>query len=129
MEIEEAARAVTLNLLPEKSRNLYENEYLCYRLVQIQEVYFTQKAKILNSAGLWSKYLVLKVTLAVKNNVDVNTSEIEGVLEEAKVAHLESYVGHSFRRSSASLQVGSETVILQLKRMEDGKVAAPLKVM
>lgn len=82
-DIVEAAKNVSLNLLPEKSKTKYENEYILFiNWCQSQKIkkysenvlltYFGQKAQTLKSSTLWSKYSMLRQTLKIKNDIDIS---------------------------------------------------------
>lgn len=82
--IEETASKIVVNLLPEKSRKIYEKcfkEFCDWCLVkEVDEihsesvllVYFAEKAKHFKASTLWSHYSMIKATLSVKNNVDIS---------------------------------------------------------
>lgn len=82
--IEEAAAKIVVDLLPEKSRKVYEKcfkEFCDWCLMkQIDEihsesvllVYFAEKAKHCKASTLWSCYSMIKASLGVKNNVDIS---------------------------------------------------------
>lgn len=82
-EIYEAANAATLNLLPDKSRQMYLKQYESFmkwcdtRKAKILNeevflVFFSEKAKSFKSSTLWSYYSMLKSTVMVKNNIDIS---------------------------------------------------------
>lgn len=82
-EIRCAAKAISLNLLPEKSKTLYEKQYnhfitwcnakkICKYSENVLVVYFSEKAKTLKSSSLWSIYSMLKTTLSTKNDIDLS---------------------------------------------------------
>lgn len=82
-DIAEKAKKATLDLLPEKSRRKYEIQYDIFvnwcRSNKIKKytenallVYFTEKAKSLQSSTLWSIYSMLKATLSVKHDIDIS---------------------------------------------------------
>ncbi|XP_043465336.1 uncharacterized protein LOC122500461 [Leptopilina heterotoma] len=59
-EISVAASSVVTNLLPPKSKEKYE-------------LYFNEMAKTKQPSTLWSQYSMLKSTLSVKNNININS--------------------------------------------------------
>lgn len=79
----ETTNAVALNLLPEKSRQIYLKQYenfmkWCntHNVKNFKEEvfleYFQEKTKGLKSSTLWSTYSMLKSTIMVKNNIDIS---------------------------------------------------------
>lgn len=81
-EIMEAANSASMNLLPAKSREKYENAYK--RLMDFRQskktesfsenvvlAYFAELATTLKSSTLWSHYSMLRSTLLVKENVNL----------------------------------------------------------
>lgn len=88
-EIAQAAKSVTLNLLPEKSRSKYEKQYEVFskwceskETNKISEnillAYFAEKAKVMKSSTLWSMYSMLRATISAK--YDINISEYKKLL-------------------------------------------------
>lgn len=82
-DVAEAARNVSNNLLPEKSKIIYEkryNEFIqwCMRkkIKNFSENvllgYFSQKLNHLKSSSLWAIYSMLKTTLNIRQNVDIS---------------------------------------------------------
>lgn len=82
-EISVIAKAVILDLLPEKSKNKYIKQYDEFitwcKSRQINNysesaliVYFSEKAKTMKSSTLWSIYSMLRSTLSVRNNIDIS---------------------------------------------------------
>lgn len=76
------AITTTLCVLPEKSRKQYEFAYIRFKdwmaskkvkscTENVLLAYFYEKSKHLTSASLWSKYSMLRTTLARKDNVDI----------------------------------------------------------
>ena len=99
-DIMQAAKSVTLNLLPEKSRSKYEKQYELFSkwceskgTKKISEnillAYFAEKAKVMKSSTLWSIYSMLRSTISVKN--DINISEYKKLLAFLK----RQAVGHT----------------------------------
>lgn len=81
-EIRELARDVELNLLPDKSRTVYEHTYsrfMEYRQKKnvgsfsenVLIAYFSDLSKKMKPSTLWSTYSMLKATLNIKNNIDL----------------------------------------------------------
>ncbi|KAJ8910142.1 hypothetical protein NQ315_016111, partial [Exocentrus adspersus] len=73
---------VTLSLLPEKSKKLYEKQYDLFvkwcktkkiykYLENVLLAYFSEKAKTLKLSSLWSIYSMIKSTLSTKNDIDL----------------------------------------------------------
>ncbi|RZC32377.1 hypothetical protein BDFB_004170 [Asbolus verrucosus] len=56
-----------------------QNQHLYYILLI--------KTNILNSAGLWSKYSMLKTTLPVKSNVDITHSKLKTFMKKQPVVY------------------------------------------
>lgn len=84
VQILEAAPEATLNLLPSKSRKIYEKAYddfakwclgkgvLQHYSENVLLAYFSENSKRLKSSTLWSQYSMLKATISVKNNTDIS---------------------------------------------------------
>lgn len=81
-EIKDQARDVEFNLLPEKSRTVYEltySRFMEYRQKKnigsfsedVLIVYFSDLSKKIKPSTLWSTYSMLKATLNIKNNIDL----------------------------------------------------------
>lgn len=81
-EIRDLARDVELNLLPNKSRTVYEltySKFMEYRQKKnvgsfsenVLIAYFSDLSKKMKPSTLWSTYSMLKATLNVKNNIDL----------------------------------------------------------
>lgn len=81
-DVAEVAREVVLNLLPSKSREIYECAYK--RFIKWCEeknvktysenvllAYFFDLAKVLKSSSLWSQYSMVKATLSLKNGIEI----------------------------------------------------------
>lgn len=75
--IEEAAAKIVVDLLPQKSRKIYEKCYLpgiLWLVKQVDEihsesvllVYFAEKAKHFKASTLWSHYSLIKASLVFK---------------------------------------------------------------
>lgn len=82
-EVRDAANVVSLDLLPRKSREIYERSYLRLenfrREKKIQSfsenvmlAYFANSFEKLESSTLWSNYSMLRATLNLKHNVDIS---------------------------------------------------------
>lgn len=82
-DISEIAKEVSLDLLPRKSKNIYEKKYKEFvdwctekEIKKISEnvllAYFSKKSKLLKPSSLWSTYSMLKSTLKVKKDIDIS---------------------------------------------------------
>lgn len=82
-DFDEAAKNITLNLLPPKSKAIYEktyNDFLKWCAVNkvktitenVLLVYFDEQSKIYKPTSLWSRYSMIKANLAAKENIDVS---------------------------------------------------------
>lgn len=82
-EIINTANEATQNLLPEKSKELYNKEYnmfmewRCKKQVKsfterVLLAYFQEKSKVYKSSTLWSSYSKLKSTLILNHNVNIS---------------------------------------------------------
>lgn len=81
-DISEKANAIVSNMLPAKSKLVYEKTYEQFRewcdkkhVKKVSEnvliCYFEEKSKIIKPPTLWSVYSMLKSTLNVKENIDI----------------------------------------------------------
>lgn len=81
-EITEAAKVTSLNLLPEKSRNLYVsvyNTFMDWRATKnihsfsesVLLVYFTELAAKYKPSTLWTHYSMLRSTLNINQGVNI----------------------------------------------------------
>lgn len=81
-EIAEVANAAIDNLLPVKSKEIYEKTYALFRkwctekdVRKITEnvilAYLEEKSRSVKSSTLWSTFSMLKATLNLKENVDL----------------------------------------------------------
>ncbi|KAF2895724.1 hypothetical protein ILUMI_10448, partial [Ignelater luminosus] len=81
-DIANAANNATLNVLPEKSRQIYELAYSKFKQwcenKKVREItedvllrYFSEMAGQLKSSSLWAKYSMLKASLGVKDGVNI----------------------------------------------------------
>ena len=79
------AAEISKNLLPEKSRERYEEEYSKFtdwckvQSVELRKVsdevllvYLSEKSKIMKSSTLWSRFSMIKSCLKLKENVDIS---------------------------------------------------------
>lgn len=91
-EIIEEAKQATLELLPKKSREKYEREYNLFKnwctekkIPNITEnvilAYISIHSKTLKSSTLWSKFSMLKATLAAKDNIDIKYPKVIAFLK------------------------------------------------
>lgn len=92
-ELVEAVNTASLELLPKKSREKYENAYrrfMDYRMSKntssfsenVVMAYFLDLCLKMKSSTLWSNYSMLKSTLALKHNVDISTySKLRSLLK------------------------------------------------
>lgn len=83
-EVKNEAKMVTLNLLPNKSKQKYELQYSQFMewcaLKQIKRysenvilTYLSELSKKYKASTLWSIHSMLKATLSVKHDVDIKT--------------------------------------------------------
>lgn len=92
-ELVEAVNTASLELLPKKSREKYENAYrrfMDYRMSKntssfsenVVMAYFLDLCLKMKSSTLWANYSMLKSTLALKHNVDISTySKLRSLLK------------------------------------------------
>ena len=82
-EVSELAKAATSNLLPDKSSERYEKEYVAFmnwccvkNVTVIKETvvlaYFVEKYSNNKPSTLWCYYSMLKSVLAIKKNIDIS---------------------------------------------------------
>lgn len=82
-EITEAANAVVVNLLPEKSRKLYEAAYKSFKNWCVEKnvenftenvmlVYFNEKAKTFKCSTVWAQYSMVKSCMVIYDNIDIS---------------------------------------------------------
>lgn len=82
-EVLNAANEALANIVPNKSKSLYEKEYMLFcqwrNKKQVKGVnekiimaYISEKSKNVKSSSLWSYYSQLKKMLSVKENVDIS---------------------------------------------------------
>ena len=83
-EIRETAQAVTLNLLPEKSKKNYELVYASFMDCRTKKksnsssennllAYFMELSEKYKSSSLWTTYSMLKSTLNIHHNINIET--------------------------------------------------------
>lgn len=83
MDIQAAAEEASKELLPEKSREIYEKQYkkfkewCAYKNVEnlnenVLLAYFYEKSKDFKASTLWSHYSMLKSKLIIENNLDIS---------------------------------------------------------
>lgn len=81
-EILEAANAASMELLPLKSRQRYENEYIKFNTWRQEKgvkncsenvmlAYFSEKSQQNSASTLWSVFSMLKTTLMIEENADL----------------------------------------------------------
>ncbi len=82
-KIIDQASSVIANLLPTKSKEVYEKEYYIFSdwrkenkcegvSETIMLAYFSHKMKTAKSSTLWSLYSKLKATISIKENIDIS---------------------------------------------------------
>ncbi|KAL4707962.1 hypothetical protein ACJJTC_010578 [Scirpophaga incertulas] len=98
-DILELATEVTHNLLPEKSRNLYEKEYNNFLAWKIEKkttsfsenvilAYLKDLSDKFKPSSMWAKYSMLKFTLNIYNNIDITKySKIIAFLKRNSEGH------------------------------------------
>lgn len=83
-DIVEAAKITSVDLLPKKSRNLYEKAYKAFmdwrdrkKTTSFSEnvllAYFGELAEKYKSSSLWTQYSMLRTTLEVRQNINIAT--------------------------------------------------------
>lgn len=99
VDVMESAEAVSLELLPAKSRILYEKEYDAFdswcsqkKISKISEpvilAYLGLKSETMKSSTLWSKFSMLKSTLAVKKNIQIgNYPKVKAFLKRKSAGY------------------------------------------
>ncbi|KAJ8913277.1 hypothetical protein NQ315_012895 [Exocentrus adspersus] len=72
--VETAAEEAIAELLPSKSRKVYEKSYEDFITwcKQMKVTYFNEKSKTVRASTLWANYSMLKSMLIIKNNVDIS---------------------------------------------------------
>lgn len=97
-DIREEANAATLDLLPKKSKQKNLQVYSAFKQWCIQKTvrktnetavlaYFYQLSKVYKASSLWSKYSMLKSTLAVKENIDIKYPKLIAFLKRQAVGY------------------------------------------
>uniref|UniRef100_A0A1Y1JXN8 Uncharacterized protein n=1 Tax=Photinus pyralis TaxID=7054 RepID=A0A1Y1JXN8_PHOPY len=82
-EITNAANAAVVNLLPDKSKKLYEAAYKGFKDWCIEKdvatvtdnvmlVYFSEKAKKYKCSTVWAQYSMVRSCMLIYDNVDIN---------------------------------------------------------
>ncbi|KAJ8944770.1 hypothetical protein NQ317_011986, partial [Molorchus minor] len=72
-EIVEAANIAISNLLPTKSRSLYDIAYNRFKKVRVFLLaYFSENAKNYKSSTLWAQYSMVKSCLIIYDNIDIS---------------------------------------------------------
>lgn len=83
LDIEEEADRAIANLLPDKSKHLYEKAYKAFKDWCLKKkvgnivnesvllVYFTKELKDLKASTAWSTYSMLRATLNIKENIEI----------------------------------------------------------
>lgn len=99
-EILECAKEVSLNLLPKKSREIYEYMYQRFfdwckeKNIQLYSedvlmVYFSNLANKMKPSTLWSQYSMLRSTLDIKNGIDISKySKLRAFLKRQNEGYL-----------------------------------------
>ena len=98
-EIHDLATAAANNLLPEKSKDRYENQYTIFKtwcadneVKNITEnvvlAYMSEKSKMLRPSSLWSIYSMLKTTIRIKENITIeNFPKVIAFLKKANAGY------------------------------------------
>ncbi|KAJ8975103.1 hypothetical protein NQ317_017871 [Molorchus minor] len=71
-EIVEAANIAISNLLPTKSRSLYDIAYNRFKNENVLLAYFSENAKNYKSSTLWAQYSMVKSCLIIYDNIDIS---------------------------------------------------------
>lgn len=82
-ELREAAQETVLELLPKKSKELYEKEYTRFKewctehkaaraTENVLITYFQEESKSKKSSTLWAKYSMVRSCLNIYENVDIS---------------------------------------------------------
>lgn len=100
-DILELATKVTHNLLPVKSRKLYEKEYNNFLAWKIEKkttsfsenvilAYLKDLSDKFKPSSMWAKYSMLKSTLSIYNNIDITKySKVIAFLKRSSEGHKE----------------------------------------
>lgn len=98
-DMAEEANTIVSNMLPAKSKIIYEKTYNQFRewcnknkVKKVSEnvliCYFEEKSKILKPSTLWSVYSMLKSTLNVKDNINIrNFSKLVPLIKNKSVGY------------------------------------------
>lgn len=97
-DVREEANAATLDLLPEKSKEKYLQVYSAFKQWCNQKTvrktnetvvlaYFYELSKVYKSSTLWSKFSMLKASLAVKENIDIKYPKLIAFLKRQAVGY------------------------------------------
>lgn len=118
-EIRKLADAVSLDLLPSKSRKLYEKEYETFTTWCKQKnvsniasesvllAYLSEKSKTLKSSSLWSKFSMIKAVLNVEKNIDVSK------YQKVKAFLKRQGVGYRAKKSKVFYRADIERFLLE----------------
>lgn len=93
LDIVESAKLVVLDLLPDKSKERYEQEYDTFKkwmnknhVRKINEdavlVYFFKLSKTLKPSTLWSKYSMVRSCVNIKDNIDIKYPKLIAFLKK-----------------------------------------------
>ncbi|KAJ8976664.1 hypothetical protein NQ317_004682 [Molorchus minor] len=77
-EIVEAANIAISNLLPTKSRSLYDIAYNRFKSGALRKM-FNKNAKNYKSSTLWAQYSMVKSCLIIYDNIDISLREIKNI--------------------------------------------------
>lgn len=98
-DLKKAAEEVTKEILPSKSRKIYEQQYETFlkwcrekEVTNFSEdallVFFSEKAKKVASSTIWSHYSMIKTMLNVKHNIDLSKfSKLTSLLKRKNVGY------------------------------------------
>lgn len=98
-ELKEIANSVTLDLLPEKSKNKYEHQYKLFsnwcrskKVKKISEsvllVYISELSKVMKPPTLWGIYSMLKATIRAKDDIDLSQfKKVIAFIKKQNVGH------------------------------------------
>ena len=99
-EIVEAAKEVTLNLLPDKSKRLYVSTYNNFKswratkkttlfVEEVFLVYFKDISKTISPPTLWNRFSMLKTTIKTFDKIDISTyHQLIAYIKEKNAKHL-----------------------------------------
>ena len=98
-DILEAAKSVSLNLLPEKSKRQYTasyNQFKKWRQTkktssfseEVLIVYFNELSKDMKPSTLWARYSMLRATIKAYDNIDISTyGKLQAFLKKSPSGH------------------------------------------